>query len=129
MTSELKPRLRSTSARSTDASPTFSHPLLALSGVAFAVLLLLGWFLSGGNTPDYTASDEDWTSWAGDVGPRSGIGGFLILLGGVAFLHFAGTIRSTFGERGADCSRVRDAGSRGVRGRSRWHHRYRNGPR
>jgi hypothetical protein len=97
MTSELKPRSRSTSARSTDASPTLSHPLLALSGVAFAVLLVLSWFLSGGDTPDYTASDEDWTTWAGKVGPRSGIGAFLILLGGVAFLHFAATIRSTLG--------------------------------
>jgi hypothetical protein len=26
-----------------------------LSGVAFAVLLVLGWFLSGGDAPDYTA--------------------------------------------------------------------------
>ena len=69
----------------------------ALSGFAFAVLLLLGWFLSGGNTPDYLATDEDWTTWAGEVGPRSGIGASLILLGGVAFLHFAATIRSTLG--------------------------------
>jgi hypothetical protein len=69
--------------------------LLALSGIAFAVLLLLGWFLSGGNAPDYIATDEDWTTWAGEVGPRSGIGACLILLGGVVFLHFAATIRST----------------------------------
>ncbi len=68
--------------------------MLALSGFAFAVLLLLGWFLSGGNTPDYTATDQDWTTWAGQVGPRSGIGASLILFGGVAFLHFAATIRS-----------------------------------
>ena len=69
--------------------------LLALSGFAFAVLLVLGWFLSGGNTPDYMATDEDWTTWAGEVGPRSGIGASLILFGGVVFLHFAATIRSS----------------------------------
>ena len=71
--------------------------LLALSGVAFAVLLILGWFLSGGDTPDYTAADEDWTTWAADNSSRSGIGAFLILLAGVALLHFAGTIRSVLG--------------------------------
>ena len=97
MTLDLNPGSRSTSARSTDALPRRWQQLLALSGVAFAVLLLFSWFLSGGNTPDYTAVDEDWTTWAGEVGPRSGIGASLILLGGVAFLHFAATIRSTLG--------------------------------
>ena len=95
MTPDPKPGPRHPSARSTDALPRRWQQLLALSGSAFAVLLLLGWFLSGGNTPDYTATDEDWTTWAGEVGPRSGIGASLILLGGVAFLHFAATIRST----------------------------------
>jgi hypothetical protein len=50
--------------------------------------------LSGGDAPDYTAADEEWTTWAADNQSRSGIGASLILLGGVAFLHFAGTIRS-----------------------------------
>ena len=91
MTPQPQPGSRRTSARST----TSFHRLLALSGFAFAVLLVPGWFLSGGNAPDYIATDEDWTTWAGEVGPRSGIGASLILLGGVAFLHFAATIRST----------------------------------
>jgi hypothetical protein len=71
--------------------------LIALSGVAFAVLLLFGWFLSGGNTPDYTAPDAEWVAWAEDNSQLSGIAGFLILLAGVALLHFAGTIRSALG--------------------------------
>jgi hypothetical protein len=71
--------------------------LLPLSGVAFAVLLLFGWFLSGGDTPDYSAADEDWTNWADDNRSRSGIAAFLTLLAGFAFLHFMGTIRSVLG--------------------------------
>jgi hypothetical protein len=90
MTPEPQPGSRRTSARST----TLFQRLLALSGFAFAVLLVLSWFLSGGDAPDYTASDEDWTTWAGGNRYRSGIGASLILLGGVAFLHFAATIRS-----------------------------------
>lgn len=97
MTPVPKPGSGDPSARSTDALPRRWQQLLALSGFAFAVLLLLGWFLSGGNTPDYMATDEDWTTWAGEVGPRSGIGASLILLGGVAFLFFAATIRGTLG--------------------------------
>ena len=83
--------------QSPDALPTTWQRLLALSGVAFALLLVLGWFLSGGNTPDYTATDQDWTTWADDNQWKSRIGGFLILLAGFVFLHFAGTIRSVLG--------------------------------
>jgi hypothetical protein len=97
MTLEPTPGSRNPSPRSSDALPRRWQQLLALSGFAFAVLLLLGWFLSGGDTPDYTATDEEWGTWAGEVGPRSGIGASLILFGGVAFLHFAATIRSTLG--------------------------------
>lgn len=82
-------------------SPATSRPfwprLLALSGVAAGLLLLLGWFHSGGDTPDYTATDATWTSWADTNRQRSGIGGFLILLAGVAWLHFASTVRSALG--------------------------------
>ena len=82
---------------SPDALPPSWQRLLALSGVAFAVLLFFGWFLSGGDAPDYTATDEVWTDWADANRLGSGIGGFLILLAGFALLHFAGTIRSVLG--------------------------------
>jgi hypothetical protein len=39
------------------------------------VLLVFGWFLSGGNAPDYTAADQDWTTWADDNQWKSRIGG------------------------------------------------------
>ena len=80
-----------------DALPTSWQRLLALSGVAFAVLFVLAWFLSGGNTPDYAAADQDWIKWADDNQWKSRIGGFLILLAGFVFLHFAATIRSVIG--------------------------------
>ncbi len=82
---------------SPDTLPSSWQRLLALSGVAFALLLLFGWFLSGGDAPDYTATDQAWTEWADTNRSRSGIGGFLILLAGFAMLHFAGTIRSVLG--------------------------------
>jgi hypothetical protein len=43
-----------------DAHPTTTQPLLALSGIVFAVLFLVGWFASGANSPDYGATDADW---------------------------------------------------------------------
>jgi hypothetical protein len=46
------------------------------------VLLTVGWLISGGNAPDYTAADQDWTTWADDNQWKSRVGGFLILLAG-----------------------------------------------
>jgi hypothetical protein len=91
--------------------------LLPLSGVVFAVLLVFGWFLSGGDAPDYTATDKVWTDWADDNGVRSGIGAFLILLAGFALLHFAATVRSVLGSAetnmrgGVQLARVAFAGA------------------
>ena len=85
---------------SPDALPPSWQRLLALSGVAFALLLVFGWFLSGGDAPDYTATDEAWTDWADANRFRSGIGAFLVLLAGAALLNFAGAIRSVLGSAG-----------------------------
>jgi hypothetical protein len=68
------------------------------------VLFVLAWFLSGGNTPDYAAPDQDWITWAEDNEWKSRVGGFLILLAGFVFLHFAGTIRSVLGSAEATVS-------------------------
>ncbi len=90
-------RNRTLSHSSTDRLPPSWQRLLALSGVAFALLFLIGWFASGGDAPDYAAADQAWTDWAEDNRWRSRIGGFLMLLAGFLFLHFAGTIRSVLG--------------------------------
>ena len=80
-----------------DTLPPSWQRLLALSGVAFAVLFLVGWFASGGDAPDYAAGDQEWAEWAEDNEWRSRIGAFAMLLAGFVFLHFAGTIRSVLG--------------------------------
>ena len=80
-----------------NALPTFWQRLPALSGVAFAALLMAGFFMSGGDAPDYMAADQKWRNWAENNESKSRIGAFLILIAGFVFLHFAGTIRSVLG--------------------------------
>jgi hypothetical protein len=63
----------------------------------FAVLVVVGWFASGGDAPDYAAADQKWTEWADDNQWKSRIGAFAMLLAGFVFLHFGGTIRSVLG--------------------------------
>src|ERR687895_1686753 len=81
-----------------DALPPSWQRLLALSGVLFGVLFLVGWFASGGDAPDYAAADADWTEWADDNQWRSRIGAFAMLLAGFVLLHFAATIRTALGD-------------------------------
>jgi len=83
--------------QSPEPLPSTWQRLLALSGVAFAVLFLIGWFASGGDAPDYGAADQAWTSWADDNQWKSRIGAFAMLLAGFVFLHFAATIRTALG--------------------------------
>lgn len=61
------------------------------------MLFVIGWFASGGDAPDYGASDQDWTNWADDNQWKSRIGAFAMLLAGFVFLHFAAAIRSVLG--------------------------------
>lgn len=56
------------------------HRLQTLSGVAFVPLFLIGWFASGGITPDYTDSDQNWINWADDNRWNGRISGFAMLL-------------------------------------------------
>ena len=83
--------------QSANSLPLSWQRLLALSGVAFAVLFLVGWFASGGDAPDYRASDQAWTNWADDNQWKSRIGAFAMLLAVFVFLHFAATIRTALG--------------------------------
>jgi hypothetical protein len=80
-----------------DALPVTWQRLLALSGVLFALLFVVGWFTTGGVTPHYTEPDQEWTNWARDNQWNGRISGFLMLLAGFVFLHFLGAIRSVLG--------------------------------
>jgi hypothetical protein len=84
---------------SADALPASWQRLLALSGVAFAVLFLAGFLISGSDAPNYTATDQQWITWAADSETRSRIGAFLALLASFVFLPFTATVRSAL-ERG-----------------------------
>jgi hypothetical protein len=64
-----------------DTLPPSWQRLLALSGVAFAVLFVVGWFASGHDAPDYAAADREWTEWADDNQWKSRIGVRAMLLG------------------------------------------------
>ena len=77
--------------------PTSWQRLLALSGILFALLFVVGWFTTGGVTPHYTEPDQEWTNWARDNQWNGRISGFLMLLAGFVFLHFLGAIRSVLG--------------------------------
>ncbi len=74
-----------------------SQRLMALSGLAFAALFVVGWFTTGGVTPHYSAPAQDWTNWAHDNQWNGRVSGFLMLLAGFVFLHFMGAIRGVFG--------------------------------
>jgi hypothetical protein len=96
--------------QSPDALPNTWERRLWLSGVVFALLFLIGWFASGGNTPDYGAADQDWTDWADDNRWGSRIGAFAMLLAGFVFLHFVGAVRNVLGAAGS-LARVAFAGA------------------
>jgi hypothetical protein len=70
---------------------------MALSGVAFAALFVVGWFTTGGVTPHYGAPDQDWTKWARDNQWNGRLSAFLMLLAGFVFLYFMAAIRSVLG--------------------------------
>jgi hypothetical protein len=74
-----------------------SQRLLALSGVAFVPLFLVGWFGSGGLTPHYTAADQDWVNWAHDNQWKGRISAFAMLLAAFVFLYFMSVVRGVLG--------------------------------
>lgn len=80
-----------------DALPVTWQRLLALSGVVFAALFVVGWFTNGGLTPHYNEPNQEWINWARDNQWNSRISAFLMLLAGFVFLHFMGTIRTVLG--------------------------------
>lgn len=80
-----------------DALPPSRQRLVALSGIAFAVFLLVAWFSNGAETPHYTAPNHEWTTWAHNTEIKGRIAAFFALLAGLVFIPFAATIREVLG--------------------------------
>jgi NADH:ubiquinone oxidoreductase subunit H len=85
-----------------------SQRLLALSGIVFVPLFLVGWFGSGGVTPHYNAPDQDWVNWANDNQWNARISAFAMLLAAFIFFYFMSMVRAVLAE-----SRVRGSAQLG----------------
>jgi succinate dehydrogenase/fumarate reductase cytochrome b subunit len=84
-----------------DVAPNDSRwqRLLALSGVAFAPLFVIGWLASSvANAPDYTATDQKWIKWAHDDHIKGRISSFALVLAAFVFIYFLGAVRSVLEE-------------------------------
>jgi len=92
--------------------------LLALSGIAFAPLFVVGWLTSSvANAPDYTAADQKWIDWAHNDQIKGRVSSFALVLAAFVFMYFLGALRSVLEEaessvRGSkELSRVAFAGA------------------
>jgi hypothetical protein len=75
------------------ADESRSQRLVALSGIAFVPLFLVGWFASGGVTPHYNAPSQDWVNWAHDNQWKGRISAFAMLLAAATFFYFMSVVR------------------------------------
>jgi succinate dehydrogenase/fumarate reductase cytochrome b subunit len=97
MTSHVAEATPQLSDAATDASPW--QRLLALSGVAFVPLFVVGWLASSvANAPNYTAADEKWIKWARDDHIKGRVSSFALVLAAFVFIYFLGAFRSVLDE-------------------------------
>ena len=81
----------------TDASSW--QRLLALSGVAFAPLFIVGCQASSvADAPNYTAADQKWIKWAHDDHIKGRVSSFALVLAAFVFIYFLGAFRSVLDE-------------------------------
>ena len=92
--------------------------LLALSGVAFAPLFVIGWLSSAvADSPNYVADEQKWIKWANHDHIKGRISSFALVLAAFAFIYFLGALRSSLEKaessvRGSrDLARVAVAGA------------------
>jgi succinate dehydrogenase/fumarate reductase cytochrome b subunit len=84
---EAAPRVATTASR--------WQRLLALSGVAFAPLFVVGWLTSAvADAPDYTAADQKWIKWAHDDHIKARVSSFALLLAAFLFIYFLAALRT-----------------------------------
>ena len=67
------------------------QPLLALSGVAFAPLFVVGWLSSAvSDSPNYIAGDQKWIKWAHHDHIKGRVSSFALVLAAFVFIYFLG---------------------------------------
>jgi succinate dehydrogenase/fumarate reductase cytochrome b subunit len=72
---------------------------LALSGVAFAPLFVVGWLSSAvSDSPNYIASEQKWIKWAHNDHIKGRVSSFALVLAAFAFIYFLGGLRSALEE-------------------------------
>ncbi|HEY6960892.1 MAG TPA: hypothetical protein VI408_03285 [Gaiellaceae bacterium] len=85
------------SETATETSPW--ERLLALSGVAFAPLFVVGWLTSAvSNAPNYVEADRKWIAWAHDDHVKGRVSSFALVLATFVFMYFLGSLRSVLEE-------------------------------
>lgn len=85
----------------TDASSNASpwQRLLALSGVAFAPLFVVGWLASAvSDSPNYIAGEQKWVKWANDDHIKGRVSSFALVLAAFVFIYFLGALRTALEE-------------------------------
>jgi hypothetical protein len=105
-----------TGLKATSGSPW--QRVLALSGVAFAPLFVVGWLSSAvSDSPNYIAPEQKWIKWAHHDHIKGRVSSFALVLAAFAFIYFLGALRSALEEaessvRGArELARVAFAGA------------------
>jgi succinate dehydrogenase/fumarate reductase cytochrome b subunit len=85
------------SGATTDASPW--QRLLALSGVVFAPLFVVGWLASAvADSPNYIAAEQKWIKWAHNDHIKGRVSSFALVLAAFIFIYFLGALRSVLEE-------------------------------
>jgi succinate dehydrogenase/fumarate reductase cytochrome b subunit len=80
-----------------EASPW--QRLLALSGVVFAPLFVVGWLASAvSDSPNYIAAEQKWIRWAHNDHIKGRVSSFALVLAAFAFIYFLGALRSALEE-------------------------------
>jgi succinate dehydrogenase/fumarate reductase cytochrome b subunit len=80
-----------------DASPW--QRLLALAGVAFAPLFVVGWLSSAvSDSPNYIAAEQKWIKWAHNDHIKGRVSSFALVLAAFAFIYFLGGLRNALEE-------------------------------
>jgi hypothetical protein len=86
-----------TTSSATERRDPFSpgtQKLSALSGIGFAVLLIIAFALTGAETPDFADPVADWTKYAADNDTNMRIGTLVVAFAVFMFVWFMGFLRS-----------------------------------